>query len=962
MAKDINIRVGADISELEKNLNKAQRSLRRSGQQMSRIGNDMIMSLTAPIGIFGASILGAAADFESSMNGMKAVTAGGAEAFEDLSKKAKELGATTQFSATEAAGAMEMLGRNGLTATQILDGAADASLGLAAATGTDLANAANVATDAMAQFGLASSDLVNVSDLITGATVNSKFSIDDFQLAMAQAGGVAGAVGVSFEDFATTISAISPSFASGSDAGTSLKTMLTRLVPQTKDATAMMKQLGIITKEGTNQFFDANGAMKSMSSISGTLQEAFKGLSEEQKISASQSLFGNDAMRAGLKLAEVGSGTFDNLAASIAGVSASEVAATRMEGFKGAVLKLKSAFETLQLAIADSGVLAFATSFVESLTNMSLRMAALDPAILQMGVSFLAILAAIGPVVKMMGMFQLVQAQMAGTLSTVVGRLTKLGSAINFVTSAEGRALIVTKAKDLALKAYNLTLAVSNKVLSLFKLETYKAIAATIAQTTANIAVNAATFAGVAIIKGAIAIETAYGAAKKLLTSQIKITTIAQKAFNLVLLSNPIGLAVIAIMGLVAAFTAAYQNLDWFRNFVDKSLEWIKDKFAGLLAKIKFVFMNFPAILKAGMEAIKAFGSNIMGRLKRLGLAAEKFRLKFARALTIDADKRKEITKQIEKIGEDSKVLENNAKEIGSVFRNTLEEEIAKVKPPKVSGASSFSVGSVSGGSVDGGQFTAANTEQIKYQNTVKATTEALKVQTKVFGENATALAAVNTKQLEGSGMADRMKASVESLTASQRTMKLEQEAMAATMATFNESLTGVLNQGLTDVAVGFGEVVGSMANGTASMADLGGMLLGTLGGLLGQVGQLAIATGVAMAGIKTALQSLNPAVAIIGGVALVALSKVVSSKASSLGGQMQGGAAFAKGGIVDKPTFGVFGEAGTEVIIPKKRLDTYLSDMNGGGGGGAKSLTAKIGLRDLVFALDDERRKQNRV
>jgi len=172
---------------------------------------------------------------------------------------------------------MEMLGRNGLTATQILEGAADASLGLAAATGTDLSNAANIATDAMSQFNIAAADMGGVADLITGATVNSKFSIDDFQLAMASAGGVAGAVGVSFEDFATTISAISPSFASGSDAGTSLKTMLTTLNPKSKEAAGLMKQLGIITANGANQFFDAAGNMKSMSDISGVLSKRLPG-------------------------------------------------------------------------------------------------------------------------------------------------------------------------------------------------------------------------------------------------------------------------------------------------------------------------------------------------------------------------------------------------------------------------------------------------------------------------------------------------------------------------------------------------------------------------------------------------------------------------------------------------------------------------------------------------------------
>ena len=212
MAKDINIQIGANIKELQAKLNQAQKSLKKSGRSMQKLGASLSMSLTAPLALFGSSIVSTAASFEKSMNAMKAVTTGGIQSFTLLEEKAKTLGATTEFSATQAAEAMAMLGRNGLTAAQILDGAADASLALASATGTDLSNAANIATDAMAQFNIQASEMSGVADLITGATVNSKFSIDDFQQAMAQAGGVAGAVGVTFKDFATTVSAISPSF------------------------------------------------------------------------------------------------------------------------------------------------------------------------------------------------------------------------------------------------------------------------------------------------------------------------------------------------------------------------------------------------------------------------------------------------------------------------------------------------------------------------------------------------------------------------------------------------------------------------------------------------------------------------------------------------------------------------------------------------------------------------------
>jgi hypothetical protein len=134
------------------------------------------------------------------------------------------------------------------------------------------------------------------------------------------------------------------------------------------------------------------------------------------------------------------------------------------------------------------------------------------------------------------------------------------------------------------------------------------------------------------------------------------------------------------------------------------------------------------------------------------------------------------------------------------------------------------------------------------------------------------------------------------------------------------------------------------------------------LAGLLGQVGKLAVGAGVAMLGIEAALTSLQPAVAIAGGIALIALAKIVSSKAQGLGGQMGGGVpAFAMGGLVDKPTLGVFGEAGPEVLIPKKRLDSLLSKHENGGGGNG-TLEAMISGNDIKIVYDRAARRNSRV
>src|SRR5690606_28522878 len=130
--------------------------------------------------------------------------------------------------ATQAAEAIELLARNGLTMEQILGGAAESTVALANATGAEFGTAADVATDVMALFGIEAQNMSQAIDAITGVTTNSKFTIDDFALGLAQAGGVAAGYGVQLDDLSTVLAATSSAFASGGDAGTSYKTFLQR--------------------------------------------------------------------------------------------------------------------------------------------------------------------------------------------------------------------------------------------------------------------------------------------------------------------------------------------------------------------------------------------------------------------------------------------------------------------------------------------------------------------------------------------------------------------------------------------------------------------------------------------------------------------------------------------------------------------------------------------------------------
>lgn len=351
-----------------------------------------------------------AADLEAQMGGIAAVMGKTKEEVAPLKDLILQLGIDPKLkvNATEAANAIEMLGRNGLTMSQIMDGAARNTVLLANATGADFGTAADIATDVMSLFNIEAKDMGQAVNGITSVVNNSKFSINDYKLALAQGGGVATLAGVEFDDFNTTIAAISSQFDSGSDAGTSLKTMLQRIIPQSNDAADKMRKLGLFTGltesefdklngkidkqrqkiinldpesknykdnlanlttelqsmeaqliKGNNAFFDQDGNLRSMSEISEELKVATKDLSDEQLNNAMSTIFGSDAVRAAAAIARLGKKDFDDLKSTMGNTSAEDAAATRVDNLKGSMEILSGIVETLQLRIGEKFIPVF---------------------------------------------------------------------------------------------------------------------------------------------------------------------------------------------------------------------------------------------------------------------------------------------------------------------------------------------------------------------------------------------------------------------------------------------------------------------------------------------------------------------------------------------------------------------------------------------------------------------------
>lgn len=432
--------VGRSVATANAHMNTLNANTRLAGQGMLIAGAAMVTGAAA-IAAGLALAINAAANFEQRMSAIKAVSGATAEEMELLSDKALQLGADTAFSATESAGAMEELIKAGLTVEDVLNGAADATVNLAAAGEIDLTQAATIAANAMNAFNLAAQDLPHVADLIAGAANASAITVDEFGQSMQQSAAVANLAGLSFDDLAIAIAAMGNAGVRGSDAGTSLKTFLQNLQPVTQRQIDLFRELGIVTEDGTNRFYDATGSLKPLNEIAQVLQDSLVGMTDAEKQMALEVAFGSDAIRAAAIVADEGGAGFDALAAAMGNVTAQDVAETRMDNLKGSIERLKGSVETLLIRIGDpliNGVRAVvdavtdAVNWITELDDKTVRMigtvAAMTAGFLGGAGGVLIAVTALGKLTVALNLLRL--ALLANPITAIIALVLGLGVAL----------------------------------------------------------------------------------------------------------------------------------------------------------------------------------------------------------------------------------------------------------------------------------------------------------------------------------------------------------------------------------------------------------------------------------------------------------------------------------------------------------------------------------------------------
>ena len=242
---------------------------------------------TAVTALGGAAIK-VGSDFEAGMSEVQAVSGASGEALEQLKEKAKEMGAKTKFSATESAEAMNYMAMAGWKTEEMLGGI-EGIMNLAAASGEDLATTSDIVTDALTAFGMSASDSTHFADILAAASSNANTNVGLMGETFKYVAPLAGSLGYSAEDTATAIGLMANAGIKGSQAGTALRSIMTRLAKPTKESQAAMDALGL-------SITDSSGKMKPLSEIVGDMREGFSGLTEDEKASYAAMLGGQEAM------------------------------------------------------------------------------------------------------------------------------------------------------------------------------------------------------------------------------------------------------------------------------------------------------------------------------------------------------------------------------------------------------------------------------------------------------------------------------------------------------------------------------------------------------------------------------------------------------------------------------------------------------------------------------------------
>ena len=430
--RNITVRLLADTSNFTAGMAKVSGESQKTATTMEAAGgkSKLITTGIAAAGVaataLGVAAVRMAADFDASMSTVQANTGASADEMNQLRQAAIDAGADTIYSATESADAINELGKAGLSTSDILSGGLSGALNLAASDGMAVGDAAELMATTLKQFNLTGAESTQVADALAAGAGKAVGSAHDLGLALNQAGLVANSMGVSMQETTGTLAAFANAGMIGSDAGTSLKTMLQRLASPTDKAQTLMDELGI-------NVYDANGKFIGLAGAAGQLQNGLSGLSQQERNAALNTIFGADAVRAANVLYEQGAEGIDDWTKAVSQSGyAADLAAKKNDNLKGDLENLSGSFEYLMISLGEGGQGPL-RSLVQTLDTLVDGFASLPAPVQQSIVLMAALVGGSVAVHKAMGPLNSSSSQLAQTLGLIADpgqRLIGLGSGI----------------------------------------------------------------------------------------------------------------------------------------------------------------------------------------------------------------------------------------------------------------------------------------------------------------------------------------------------------------------------------------------------------------------------------------------------------------------------------------------------------------------------------------------------
>nr|DAF53642.1 MAG TPA: minor tail protein [Siphoviridae sp. ctMRT7] len=371
---DLIIKITVDQSGVDQGMDQAKKTVTGASDTMTAravaVGTAMYdMGKKAATGLLniGKFSMDVGMAFDTSMASVAAISGATGGELDALTEKAKEMGAQTKFSASESADAFTYMAMAGWKTGDMLDGI-EGIMNLAAASGENLASVSDIVTDALTAFGLSAEDSGHFADVLAAASNSANTNVSMLGGSFKYVAPVAGALGYSIEDVSVALGLMANSGIKAEQAGTSMRSMLSRLAKPTKEVYAAFDRLGISAEDALT---NADGSMKPLSETIGILREKMSGLSETEQASAAASIAGQEAMSGLLAIVNASESDYQKLTDAIANAdgTAQGMADTMNDNLPGAITILKSAMEGLGIAIYENGSEALKI-FVEKITEV----------------------------------------------------------------------------------------------------------------------------------------------------------------------------------------------------------------------------------------------------------------------------------------------------------------------------------------------------------------------------------------------------------------------------------------------------------------------------------------------------------------------------------------------------------------------------------------------------------------